>query len=428
MGIHWLEQWLEACVLLLSQPFYYLGIVFIILLYRRQILLERKLFHTKLHSLINEVWRTLLFGLLAGAAVSLILMGAGAALQPSSLILLWPVALILSLFRVRFLCFAYAAGILGIVHLAVLHTPVLRDQTNVWIVQALLDLHVPSLLALVAVLHLAEALLIRWQGPRMAAPLFVESKRGKIVGGYQLQGFWPLPVFLLVPAGVFGDTLPWSPLFGQGLWAGGWDLIAFPVMIGFHEMTISRVPKLKIKQSSNALFYYGAAILALAVCAEFWPVISIGAAIIAVVFHEVLIWHSQREEMKHSPFFTHDQRGLRVLAVLPGSPAAELGIEAGEIIHKVNGLPVPNKEELHKAMRQNSAFCKLEILNLEGHSKFLKRAMYSGEHHQLGLILAPDDKAPYYVEMRSTNLMDYLQKKLTRLMNRSGVRAENIEV
>src|SRR3546814_2129717 len=42
-------------------------------------------------------------------------------------------------------------------------------------------LDIPSLIALVAVLHLVEAVLVRRQGARAASPLFFEGKRGRIV-------------------------------------------------------------------------------------------------------------------------------------------------------------------------------------------------------------------------------------------------------
>jgi hypothetical protein len=50
-----------------------------------------------------------------------------------------------------------------------------------------------------------------------------------------------------------------------------------------------------------------------------------------------------------------------------------------------------NQEDLHAALRLNPAFCKLEVLNYSGESKFLQRAIYDGDHHQLGMILVPDE-------------------------------------
>ncbi|WP_036738039.1 PDZ domain-containing protein, partial [Paenibacillus zanthoxyli] len=82
--------------------------------------------------------------------------------------------------------------------------------------------------------------------------------------------------------------------------------------------------------------------------------------------------------------------GLKVLAVLPGSPAQELGILPGEVLLKVNGEALTGEaQQLHEALRKSPAFCKLEVQNAAGESKYLQRAIYDGDHHLLGVILAP---------------------------------------
>ena len=63
---------MEAVGQLFLQPFYYISIILIMLLYRRQVLLERKLFHVRLHSWLSQTWRTVLGGLAAGLSISLV--------------------------------------------------------------------------------------------------------------------------------------------------------------------------------------------------------------------------------------------------------------------------------------------------------------------------------------------------------------------
>jgi hypothetical protein len=416
-----LSQFKDALLHVLIQPFYYVGLLFIVLQYRHQIALERKLFHSKLHSLLGETWRTTLWGLMIGLGASVLMAAAGTALQTGALIVLWIVSLVLILFRVRYFCFAYSAGILGVLHSIAAAFPPLANIDGIgWLIGVLTDLTMSSILLLVAILHLAEAVLIRSQGARQASPLFYQGKRGKLVGGYHMQGFWPVPLFLLVPvqAGT-GMTLPWQPLLGIGGSSVSWALIAFPVVIGYAEMTVSRLPQAKAKWTSGLLFLYGAAIFLLAVCVELWPVLTIGASLACIMLHELLVWYSRWEEARRSAIFVHDERGLMILGVIPSSPAEQLGIVPGEIIHGVNGVKVRDKEQLHQALQLNSAFCKLEVINLEGQSKFLKRAKFSGEHHQLGIILAPDEDAKYYVGVgQKTGIGSYLRTKLSGLSTR----------
>lgn len=412
-GLELLQKFANACIQTFAQPFYYIGILFVILHYRRQILLERKLFHSRLHSLLEETGRTLIRGLVAGILVSVLMAFIGVSLSLEAIIGVWAASAAMMLFRARFLCLAYGVGVLGIAQFAFGWFPQLQEISRLGTVFAAIDrIDIPALLALVGVLHLAEALLIRRYGSKMSSPLFFAGKRGKLIGGYQLQGFWPMPLFLLIPAETSGTMLPWQPLFG-GDWSGGWTMMAFPVLIGFAELTMSRLPQQKALWSSNWLLLYSGIVLLLAVGAHFLPALTVVAALVGIALHELLVWYSTWDEGQQRPLYVHDERGLHVLAVLPKSPAAELGILPGEIIHKVNGTAVHTKEELHVALRLNPAFCKLEVINLDGQSKFMHRALYSGDHHQLGVILSPDQDAGYYVEMKHSSIFAYARAKLT---------------
>lgn len=416
----------SALISLLTQPFYYIGILFVILQIRRHIYMERKLFHVKLHSFWSSMLGPVLWGWLAGLLVTIPMLFLGSLLQPSAVLWLWGTAIVLSLFRIRFLCFAYAAGILGLVHfiLGFIDPSAVMGLEPVWLGEALgtlYDLHIPSLFALVAVTHLAEALLMKWQGTKLATPLFMEGKRGRLVGAYQLQGFWPVPIFLMVPTGG-GLSGAWTPLFGgsSGIWADGWMLLAFPMVLGFTELTAVRLPDEKIRRTAGWLFIYSMILLAAGIAAELVHWLILPAAVFSILMHELMVWVSRLEETAQPPRFVHDTRGLCVLSVIPGGPAHKLGIQTGEVIHKCNGMKVNTKEELHQALRINSAFVKLEVLDLQGESKFMHRALYEGEHHQLGIVLAPDQDAQYYVEQRQPKLFSYLIRKMSGVLRKTG--------
>ncbi|WP_238328010.1 hypothetical protein [Paenibacillus gorillae] len=99
-----------------------------------------------------------------------------------------------------------------------------------------------------------------------------------------------------------------------------------------------------------------------------------------------------------------------------------MGLQPGEIIAKVNGVRVYNKEDLHAALQSNSALSKLEVLNHAGEVKFVQRARYAGDHHQLGVILAPDENANYYAAAGPSSLLELLRS--TRTSNRRSVPEE----
>jgi hypothetical protein len=280
---------------------------------------------------------------------------------------------------------------------------------------------------LVALLHLAEALLVRRQGDRISTPLFLEGKRGKLVGGYMLQGFWPVPLLMLVPSsgtGASTASLPWTPLFGAD-WSQGWTIIALPMIIGFTEMTRSMLPKAKARHAARGLLIYSICLAAAAILAWWQPVLLPAAALVSILLHEAIIWRSRYLESARPPLFVHDARGLRILGIVPGTPAEAMGLAAGEILQKVNGIRVRTKEELYEALVQNSAFCKLEVLNMEGELKFAQRARYEGEHHQLGVILAPDEQASFYASSGPASLLALLRG--SRASNRRDFQAESMD-
>ncbi len=411
----------RAAVQLFSQPFYYISVLFIILQYMRQIRVERQLFAVKLHNWLGLVGRAMLWGAAIGAAVSIVGAFIGVSLTTDAVLWLWAIAALLMIARIRYLCFAYSAGVIALLQWATGWA--VWDSSSGFVGAlgaSLAEIDAAGLLVLVALLHLAEAVLVRWQGHRLATPLFLESKRGKLLGGYLLQGFWPVPLLMLVPAagsGASTTALPWTPLLGADL-SQGWTIVALPMIIGFTEMTRSMLPEQKARYAASGLLAYSVVLAAAAVLAWWLPALLPLAALVALVLHEALIWRSRRQEEAALPLFVHDSRGLRILGIVPGTPAADMGLAAGEVVHKVNGIRVRTKEELYDALVQNPAFCKLEVFNFAGEIKFAQRARFAGEHHQLGVILAPDDQANFYTEAGPTSLLQLLRG--SRASNRRG--------
>ena len=400
----------RAALQLATQPFYYIAILLIILIYRHQMRTEQRLFHARLHPWPIETLRSLLTGAVAGLLVSAVALFIGVRLTPDTVWWLWGAAGALLLLRFRYLCIAYSVGLLGLLQGAAgwIDTGAYHPLAG-RLAESLAALDIPGLLLLAALLHLAEALLIGRQGARLASPLVLSGKRGRLVGGYRLQGYWPVPLLLATPAaGGFaaaGTALPWPPLLGGGTWAEGWTMIGLPVIIGFTTLTRSLLPQQSARQSARQLLLYSVLLGAIAAGALWWPPLTVPAALAALLLHEGLGLLASWRESLRSPYYVHDGPGLRVLAVVPDSPAAELGIAVGEMIVKVNGARVRNGAELHEALSEGgAAFCKLEVLNLEGESKFLQRARYAGEHHQLGILLAPDERSTDYAPAAAPSL------------------------
>lgn len=406
------------------QPMFYLGVVILILQYRRQISFERKLFSSRIHSLPVEVFRSLGYGLIGGIIASILMILLGVVFDLQYLWLIWLVTAILLLFNVRFLCLSYSIGILGFVSgvMQLFEHDIMQRVVNLnydWLrdlIVMLLNIDIPTLIVIVAVLHFVEALLVKFQSAKQATPIFVESKRGKLIGGFQIQSYWLLPLFIFVPTGSFDQdvlfTLSWWPLFSSQAML---TIIPVPAMIGYSDFTTVYSPEEKIGKSFKYLLIYSLVLLGMAFIAYKLQGFQIIAAIFSGFGHEMIRIIGNKKEIKLPAKYVHPKDGLKVLAVIPGSLADIMEIKSGEIIKKVNGMPVTNKQELYDALQKQSAFVKLEIINLDGQIRFAHHSIYSGEHHQLGIILSPDKDAPYYIELENINLIKLIKQKVNRI-------------
>jgi hypothetical protein len=411
----------QAIIHLWIHPFYYLAILLLILHYYRQVTFERQCFHARLHSVPIETWNSVIWGLMAGLFASVLFLALGMVIRPFDLLWVWGITLVLSIFRIRYLCMAYAVGIVGILHSVSVWLTIEPLVGFGWYI-SLQEIHLPSLLALVGLLHLIEAFLVRRQGARAAMPIFIEGKRGKVVGGYQLQRFWPIPLFMWVPMSTeSGLMIPGADLLMQWGWpwiAGGialqtLSIIPFPALVGYGERTISQYPEMQATRAARYLTGYGLFIFLMAWLTEQWSFLAILGALLVIGLHEAMILYLQSKDQSEKPLYVHDHRGLMILAVLPNSAAEEMEIRAGEIIVKVNGQLTLNKEDLHQALQRNPAHCKLEVINRAGHVKFVARSIYHGEHHQLGILLAPDQQARYAMKMETDRWTSALKNVTT---------------
>ena len=401
----------QAVVGLFAHPYIYIAILLVYWQARQGSLLQRKLFHVRIYGALYLTMLRVMAGAAAGLVLSLAGLAAGAKLTASTLACVWIAMAVMAMFRLRYICLAYAAGALGVLQavLNAIDADSLRDGAWQDAINAVTDISVPSLIFLAGVLHIGEGLLVRMQSGKQAMPLFLEGKRGKPMGAFALSGAWPIPLLWLVPASGGGLELPWTPLFGLSGDIAGWSILAFPVLIGFGDRTWTQWPETKARTSGNMLILYGIVIAGLAAGAEFWSPLTLVAAAAAFALHEGLLLISRRQEDGRSPIYVHDRSGVRVLAVLPGTPAQEMGFVSGEVIKKANGVSVRTKEELHVALGKQSAFSKLEVVNRDGHVRFVQRARYEGEHYQLGLILAPDDDVDFVAAPRSASLWQELR-------------------
>ncbi|MBE3583494.1 MAG: PDZ domain-containing protein [Limnochordaceae bacterium] len=398
--------------------------------YRRQAAFVRDMWGQVAFSAWQETLDSLVAGVFGGLLAGLFLIGLGISLSDSGILYLWPLALLLMFFHPRYLCFSYGGGLLALWKLLT------GDPASV---------HVPALVGLVAVLHGVEAFLIAWMGASKAQPVYVRRPEGKTVGGYLLQRLWPIPTLGISLVWVAQSQLAgltdalksvptpsWWPLLAGSAPAGSVlgtatgsagnsfspVLIVLPIVaaLGYSDLTITQLPQAKAKRSAQWLGLYSVALLGLALAAQyggtFSTFFSALAALAMPLGHEAVIYLGQHGEVRRTALFAvpeGDPSPLRIMAVMPGSPAAQLGLQVGDALLRVNGEPVSAADQLRQLLASSVGL----VAEIQRGDKRVTLE-YSGRAFPLGIVLTPSPEEQVALPLVEDTFFDGIRRWLGR--------------
>jgi len=365
-------------------PFFWIVIFIVYWQYNRSAQLQEKMFGSVKIKPLEMVMHSVFYGCIGGIIGSLVVVFLGVSISEAGLIYVWPLALLLMLVHPRYMCFSYAAGILSLFSL-ILGFP---------------KIDVAGLMALVAVLHLVESLLIYFSGHINAVPVFMKDKDHGLVGGFSLQEFWPVPIILLVimtaqiPVQGIVEMPDWWPLIRPPEYIINNEntlFMMFPVVaaLGYGDIALSRTPKLRCKASALNLSIFSATLMLLAVLASRYKLFAFLAALFAPIGHEMLIILGKKSEKQRKPLFDAPLKGERVLDVIKGSPADRLSLGPGDIILQVNGKDIVQPGDLEEVLSDFPTFVWIKAKTPQGEIKNAEMKAYPDGVNTLGAILVP---------------------------------------
>ncbi|HWR42466.1 PDZ domain-containing protein [Sporomusa sp.] len=371
---------------------------------------QRQMFGVYNYTLTQQILLAGFYGLVGGITGSFLLTLVGVTLNQLGLAYIWPVALGLMLINMRFLCFAYAGGLVA-----------LSNVLFGWP-----DVNVPQVLSLVAVLHITESLLIAISGGYSAMPMIIKKADGRLVGAFSLQNFWPLPLVILAAVAVPTDTTPggiikmpeWWPLLPLSLEppaGSSWIYVMAPVVaaLGYTDMAIASLPQQRRWQSALNLAVYSIILLALALLAAKYSWLKAIAAVLSPVGHELLIQLDNRREMDAPPRFVPPPYGVMALDTVLDTPAAKV-LKPGDIITNLGGIPVNNRYDLAAAISHVPE--QFSIAFERDGKDLVKDIRFKRGERRLGVILVPDGDEQFYAEMTDERygLIDWIIDKIKR--------------
>ncbi len=240
------------------------------------------------YCVLQVVLPTIVFGWMGGVIAGVLLVCIGVSMDGQLLLWLWAVSIVLMLIQRRFVCFAYAGGLVALLQLWLYDNPYAGQQ----------------ILMLVAVLHLAEAVLVRISGTLQSMPVYLRDNGGRTITGTRLQMTWPVPMVIAVPvsesvysfgiqAGYF--TMPeWWPLLTvQPVSSDGavlYQLLPVLAAIGYHDMTKGSGRE-RIRTAAGRLLLYSVTLGGLVLISIRLSIMLYPAALFSILGHE---WISKR--------------------------------------------------------------------------------------------------------------------------------------
>lgn len=386
----WLLELLKGTGKLFLHPvFYYLvflsGVLGVIRVKR-----ERKNFHVRAFDAYFELRQLFPRGIVAGLVLSIITVAAGIAVPFAAILLIAAFTILLSFTtNIRLMSPAYTVG-------AAFFAIILIAENN-WSIpfltetfQSLDEKIYPSVVVVLALLLIAEGYLISKNASKGTSPKIVKSRRGQSVGAHEVRRFWLLPMFLLIPGDVLSLPFEWWPIFPVG--EESYSLIFVPFAVGFQQQIQGMLPKQSLQLVGRRVINLGVLIALLSVVGFWYPLVSIVVAALSIIGREAISLMLRLKDDNLPFYFSKKNNGLMIIGIIPESPADKLGLQVGELVSKVNGVMVRDEQALYEALQKNRAHCKLEVLDTNGEVRFVQRALYEGDHHELGILFVQEER------------------------------------
>lgn len=385
-------DWLLACLIglgkLFLHPLLYVSIAYCLFIGYLRIKRERRDFNTKIHRKTMELRALLSQGLVIGLILSILTLVSGLVIPMAAIFIMTAVTLLAILtMKRRLISPVYTIGLTFFILFFLfgkdIQLPFFQDAFD-----QLNQSVYPTLVILIGLFLIAEGVLIVKNGSKNTSPQLEVSKRGQPIGVYVSQRIWLIPMFVLIPGGELPVPFDWYPVFSIG--EVYLSPIVLPFLIGFKQKVHGTLPEHAINAQGKQVGALGVIITIMAVSSYWFPLLAIITAVLAILGREFLHYTQKSLDEKQPFYFSKSKLGVQILGVIPESPADKMGLVKGEIISKINGVVVREEEELYRALQKNRAHCKLEVIGINEQMRFVQRALFEGEHYELGILFVED--------------------------------------
>lgn len=170
----------------------------------------------------------------------------------------------------------------------------------------------------------------------------------------------------------------------------GLNFVLLPLVLGFGLSSFTSVrAQLRRRAVSDAALLAAAVVTAILasmhlISSDATLLIIAGVALIGMGSLLLVPRHEQNA-------LTDAAGGVRVVAVIPGTPAAKMGLQSGDTILQCNGVDVPTARAFYTATQHLGTFCRLRVRDGEGRFRLAETAIFTGAPHMLGVMTFPEE-------------------------------------
>lgn len=389
MWQEWLLELLKGFGKVFLNPVLYVSFILAAYLGVARVKKERRHFTVRAQNAYFEMNQLLPIGLILGLIVSVLSIGLILVIPMELVIYTSLLTIVLVLIaKTRLLSPVYTVGLGILLSIASLYFGwdfVLFSKSDLMAEEYFF----PTAIILLGLLIISEGISVRNNSRKGSSPRLKKSRRGQIIGVQLLERAWLIPVFLFIPTGTLTIPFEWWPVFTVG--DHTYSLLLMPFLLGAKAEIQGEHPIIALHQIGRNIIILGSIILLGGIASYYLPIISVAFVIIAIIGREWINIRHRNVEKNRAFYFSRKNNGVVILGIVPDSPADKMGLKIGETVSKVNSIPVNNHSQLYKAIQRNSAHCKIEVLDVFGEVRFVQRALFEGDHHELGLLIIPDE-------------------------------------
>lgn len=359
-------EFLKLIGTFLVQPLLWLGILWTFVSYAFRIRSDRHNFKIALNKDYFEIRHFIKTGILWGIVGSLISLIIGCYLPMRAIVLYEILAAMAVLCGLRIDLSTVPLYILGI--LAVLRQPVI----------------LPVILLLLGLNYFVKVRLIHGKNTVWVTPQIKRNRRKCRFAIYHWSEFTVLPLMIYVPGTLMEKLFHFLPLLHFGEFH--FSLFILPFFVGSagrirNEQIETRMQTV---QKQNLLLAVGAFFFAIVA----WLLPHFGILWIIIMLALVVgvhLYHYLQINKKRAQYIEVSE-GIRVIAIRPGTPAAKMSLNPGDVILTCNNQPVTNENQFYEALQLDSAYCHLKVKTMSGDLKITEGAIYNDSPYELGIV------------------------------------------